>query len=280
MYLINMKQSLPGILGCLNSKTPIDAFILEMFTAVALDIIKSFNVPYYAFFTVNSFAVSYMLASTEYHEFLELNPSKVPLPDVVGAEEARSATKDFSLLYHLNCRFRGSVLHPPPPIPEGTKEFYFENECKTMSRMVASSEKVLINSFPEFDQIANFDFMKDVFKKFTCIGPLGMKKYTRNIENQSEALRFLDSFSPISVLYIAFGTEFKIKNEEVTQMSKALIQIDIPCIWSVHKTQLEYISQDFFNSSKRLALKWAPQIDILHHPSTRCFLTHCGTYVR
>jgi UDP:flavonoid glycosyltransferase YjiC (YdhE family) len=141
---------------------------------------------------------------------------------------------------------------------------------------VTFAEKVLINSFPEFDQLANFDFMKDSVEKFVSIGPLGMKRYSRDNEKKSEALQFLDLFPAKSVLYIAFGSEFRIKNEEVVQIVKALIQMDVPCIWSVRESQIEYIPDDFSNSSKRLILKWAPQIDILNHPSTRCFLSHCG----
>lgn len=279
LYLRNLVNNAPLLLKEINDRTPITAAVFEMFTAVALDSIKPYSFPHYGFFTVNKFAVSYMMASTHFHEHLELDPSKIALPLTIGRNQAREAINDLSMVYHLNCRFRNQMLHPHPPKPDGVEYFYFENECKSMCKLIDSAEAILVNSFDAFDQLPPIDYLDTLLKKFVLIGPLGLKPYQRPIslpDDAALAIKFLDSHPPSSVLYVAFGSEFKPKNEEITELGNALFQTDIPFIWSVHPLQTEFLPKNILSSSKGLILKWAPQMDILNHSACKCFLSHCG----
>ena len=49
----------------------------------------------------------------------------------------------------------------------------------------------------------------------------------------------------------------------------------MPYIWCVPLSQQHLLASSAC-SKNRLILRWSPQVDILHHPSTRGFISHCG----
>ncbi|OWM66199.1 hypothetical protein CDL15_Pgr013416 [Punica granatum] len=96
---------------------------------------------------------------------------------------------------------------------------------------------------------------------------------------------WLDSKERGSVVYIAFGTESKPTQVELTQIALGLEKSRLPFFW-VLKTQLGSSDVDrvelpdgFMERIKGRGLvwtSWAPQLKVLAHDSVGGFLSHCG----
>ncbi|KAI8896734.1 hypothetical protein BC833DRAFT_596308 [Globomyces pollinis-pini] len=265
LFLQNLVKVIPSVLETINNKLKIDYAVFEMYTCVAYEAILPYKIPFYSFFTVNGFAVSYMLATTLHKDLL----TSVTLPVKVEREDAIQSTVDLPLIYGLNSQFRG-----PEPTP-GVNDvyFYFQEECRYMSKFVNAVPKVILNSFPEFEP-KPFDCIDKLAQKFIHVGPLGLSD-PPELKND-ETLEWLDSKPNQSVLYIAFGTEFKIKDEEIKNICEALIETNQYCIWAIREPQDTFVTEQVKRSERIRIVGWAPQVHILNHPSTGAFLSHCG----
>jgi hypothetical protein len=94
----------------------------------------------------------------------------------------------------------------------------------------------------------------------------------RETEDLPEKIQqFLDN-SRQGVVYVAFGSVIdKLPDHVLVKMAEAFKKTEYRIIWK-RKTQPKiHLPEDKF-----LVLPWAPQTDILAHPNTKCFVSHCG----
>ena len=75
------------------------------------------------------------------------------------------------------------------------------------------------------------------------------------------------------VLYISFGTFKQFNQQIVDRVGAAIAALPYKVIW---KSNMKINAN--LDPERVMILEWAPQNDILAHPSTRAFLTHGGTY--
>lgn len=106
----------------------------------------------------------------------------------------------------------------------------------------------------------------------------------------NKILDWLDSKSPNSVVYICFGTQNSIDQEQMMELAIGLQKSRKPFIWVVRppngfdrraEFRSEWLPERFeerISGSKQgiLVRDWAPQLEILSHESTGVFLSHCG----
>nr|AMQ26118.1 UDP-glycosyltransferase 48 [Pueraria montana var. lobata] len=101
-----------------------------------------------------------------------------------------------------------------------------------------------------------------------------------NDGNWDTILNWLDKQEKGSVIYVAFGSEVTLSDEEFTEIAMGLELSDFPFFWVLKKQNTSAVqSQDWVvNESKRGMVwrTWAPQLRILAHKSVGGFLTHCG----
>ncbi|XP_017432234.2 putative UDP-rhamnose:rhamnosyltransferase 1 [Vigna angularis] len=103
-----------------------------------------------------------------------------------------------------------------------------------------------------------------------------------NDHNWHTILNWLDKWEKGSVIYVAFGTEVKLSDEDFTEIAVGLELSGFPFFWAVKNRNISggsVESQDWIeNESKRGMIwrTWAPQSRILAHKSVGAFLTHCG----
>lgn len=150
---------------------------------------------------------------------------------------------------------------------------------------------VVINSFAELDSEYSEYYAKKIGFKAFHVGPsfLIHEKTDDKVERshkcvvtKEQVISWLDSKNPNSVLYISYGSACQLPNEQLMELACALESSECNFIWVVQgKTNDEDDStwqpKEFNKNGKGLIIKgWAPQLLILHHPSTGGFVTHCG----
>lgn len=103
----------------------------------------------------------------------------------------------------------------------------------------------------------------------------------------SECLKWLDTQRVSSVLYIAFGSITYLSAAQIQELAHGLEASQVPFLWILRVKSSNGQSGDvtkllppgFQERTKERGLvhaEFAPQLQILSHPATGGFLTHCG----
>ncbi|GLJ32126.1 hypothetical protein SUGI_0646920 [Cryptomeria japonica] len=111
--------------------------------------------------------------------------------------------------------------------------------------------------------------------------------------DQDECVKWLDNYPPSSVVYVSFGSECFLSKEQVAELAKGLEESHVPFLWVLRSPRYNNDSSSSAEERARALLpegfeertrergvvycKWAPQQQILCHPSTGGFVSHCGS---
>ncbi|XP_009762775.1 zeatin O-glucosyltransferase-like [Nicotiana sylvestris] len=158
-----------------------------------------------------------------------------------------------------------------------------EHEWKLNSGEIMNSCRELEGKY--LDLLAN---AKDN-KPWLAVGPLHMLLESHDSSNRSrhECLEFLDKQDVNSVILVSFGTTTTFSQEQVNELAVGLVQSDHGLIWVLREADKKMENEKFEEKDKKIELpkgfeermmvrNWAPQLEILEHPSTGVFLSHCG----
>ncbi|KAJ6673152.1 GLYCOSYLTRANSFERASE [Salix viminalis] len=119
------------------------------------------------------------------------------------------------------------------------------------------------------------------------VGVLATTEYDTGEENQTwrSMKDWLDKKKKGSIVYIAFGSEAKPSQVELTEIALGLELSGLPFIWVLRKhrgsvdTESIELPEGFEKRTRAQGLvctSWAPQLKILAHDSVGGFLTHSG----
>ncbi|KNA25631.1 hypothetical protein SOVF_004800 [Spinacia oleracea] len=127
--------------------------------------------------------------------------------------------------------------------------------------------------------------------KHFAIGPLNPVEMKRRKEQHRHiCLEWLDKQVTSSVIYICFGSTTSMTDEQIMEMALGLERSGQNFIWvlrradtgdvftvgEVGKPQLPEGYEDRVKNRGMVVRDWAPQLEILAHPSTGGFMSHCG----
>ncbi|KAF3439187.1 hypothetical protein FNV43_RR17462 [Rhamnella rubrinervis] len=153
-----------------------------------------------------------------------------------------------------------------------------------------SSDIVLMRSCSEFEpewlQVLENIHQKPVFP----VGQLPPTPYDTNSEDEDCAWksikRWLDNQGKAGpVVYVAFGSESKPSQDELTELALGLERSELPFFWVLRTrrgsadTEVVDLPEGFEERTRGRGLvykSWAPQLKILSHDSVRAVLTHSG----
>lgn len=129
-------------------------------------------------------------------------------------------------------------------------------------------------------------------KQHWAIGPFHPVTFSENkmSNDRHMCLEWLDKQEPKSVIYVSFGTTITFTDEQVEQLALGLEQSEIKFIWvlreadkgdvfegdQVRQFELPKGYEKRVENMGIVVREWAPQLEILGHPSTGGFLSHCG----
>ncbi|XP_076956272.1 UDP-glycosyltransferase 83A1-like [Bidens hawaiensis] len=126
-----------------------------------------------------------------------------------------------------------------------------------------------------------------IFPKMLPIGPLlATNSSTKQVghfwNEDSTCLTWLDQQPINSVIYVAFGSTTIFNQKQFEELALGLLDTKRPFLWVVrHSTggSMDYVYPDgYMDNIGTLGkiVNWAPQQEVLSHPSVACFMSHCG----
>ncbi|XP_015876877.2 zeatin O-glucosyltransferase [Ziziphus jujuba] len=237
--------------------------------------------------------------------------SSSAVQDVSSIKNAESytfqATTAFSILCFVSLEF-GSKFLPIPkeaeivssdnpieiPSTEGAFSYETANFIANQQQFMRYAVGDLYNGCRLIDGAFLDHFVKNIqnnIKKAWSIGPLHQYAKTENgignsINGRDKCLEWLEKQEPDSVLYISFGTTIYMADHDrqLKELAIALERSETKFIWvfrsdADNKKEEEILPQGFEERVKGVGMvvkDWAPQLEILNHPSTGGFLSHCG----
>ncbi|KAK9225648.1 hypothetical protein WN943_010691 [Citrus x changshan-huyou] len=97
-------------------------------------------------------------------------------------------------------------------------------------------------------------------------------------QNNESCIKWLNDQAKGSVVYVSFGSMATLKIEEMEELAWGLKASDKYFLWVVRESEQSKLPENFSDetSQKGLVVNWCPQLEVLAHEATGCFLTHCG----
>ncbi|KAH0938830.1 hypothetical protein HID58_006291 [Brassica napus] len=230
------------------------ALFVDLFGTDAFDVAAEFNVLPYIFFPTTANVLSFFLHFPKLNETMSCPFSEltelVNLPGCVPV-----SGKD--------------VLDPAQDRNDDAYKWLLHN-----TKRYKEAEGILVNTFLELEPNAIKALQEPGLDKPPVypIGPLvnvGKQESSNGIEEESECLKWLDNQPLGSVLYVSFGSGGALTCEQFDELAHGLADSEQRFLWVIRSPKRTK-GRGFVIPS------WAPQAQILAHPSTGGFLTHCG----
>ncbi|KAJ8634363.1 hypothetical protein MRB53_027699 [Persea americana] len=178
-------------------------------------------------------------------------------------------------------------------LPSDTHPFFltaFKEQFEALDR--EENPRVLVNTFDalESDALSSVDGMNLV-----GVGPMIPSAFFDGddasdttfggdlFENTRDYVEWLDSKPISSVVYISFGSIIAPSKQQMEEISIGLLESGKPFLWVVRLPEDGDDRQFDVELRRRLdgtgqgmAVPWCSQVEVLSHPATGCFVTHCG----
>ncbi|KAI3445935.1 hypothetical protein Pfo_002600 [Paulownia fortunei] len=260
------REKLPQMIRKQEDKgRPVSCLINNPFIPWVSDVAESLGIPS-AMLWIQSCACF----SVYYHYYHNL----VPFP----SEQEQEIDVQLPYMPVLKHDEVPSFLHPRTPYP------FFGRVILGQYKNLSKPFCILMDTFQELEHEI-IEYMSKICRPIKTIGPLFKELKSSNsiTTSNSNAIRvdffaadhcmeWLDSKPPGTVVYISFGSIVHLKQEQVS------------FLWVLRPPPKEsnaephVLPQAFLEEvgDKGKIVQWSPQEDVLAHPSTSCFVTHCG----
>ncbi|KAK7246784.1 hypothetical protein RIF29_41654 [Crotalaria pallida] len=133
------------------------------------------------------------------------------------------------------------------------------------------------------------DYLADRYKvPVVPVGLLPPSMQVRDVEEEEsnpdwiKIKAWLDTQEPSSVVYIGFGSELKLSQQDLTELAHGIELSGLPFFWALKNLKegsLE-LPQGFEDRTKDRGIvwkTWAPQLKILAHEAIGGCMSHCGS---
>ncbi|KAI5313460.1 hypothetical protein L3X38_042636 [Prunus dulcis] len=139
--------------------------------------------------------------------------------------------------------------------------------------------EALSSMFPPIYTIGpNHLLVNKIVPQNTILSSIGSSLW----KEEPECLQWLDSKEPDSVVYVNFGSITVMTPQQLVEFAWGLANSKKPFLWTIRpdlvKDDAAIFPSEFTQETKQrgLLVSWAPQEEVLNHPSIGGFLTHSG----
>ncbi|KAG8378935.1 hypothetical protein BUALT_Bualt07G0036300 [Buddleja alternifolia] len=258
-----MQKSFEQALETLNP--PVSCIISDGFLGWTLKSAQKFNVPRLVFFGMGNFSCT--------------------MYQILGREKPHVNTKSldepFLIPGFSNLKLTRNDFAPPfNDIEPSGEHVEFMNEQIMAMTM---SYGVIVNSFYELESSYVDYWNEKIGPKAFNVGPLSAAAPPPppppEVMEKPSYVKFLDQqlVKREPVLYVAFGTQAEVSEEQVKEICKGLEKSDVSFLWAMKKG-FEFL-KEFEERTKnrgKIVTKWVDQLEILRHGGVKGFLSHCG----
>ncbi|CAN1312745.1 UDP-glycosyltransferase 83A1 [Linum perenne] len=162
--------------------------------------------------------------------------------------------------------------------------FLFKHAYLKPSQYLSLFDCVILNSFHELEPSAF-----QLYPNFLPIGPLLTNSHDSNQlpgsfwSQDRTCLAWLDKHPPKSVIYVAFGSIVFFNQQQFEELATGLEMTGRPFLWVIRTNFVtEESGMKFLDGflkrveNRGKIVEWTNQEEVLSHPSTGCFVSHCG----
>lgn len=216
--------------------------------------------------------------------------SLVGPPSVLDGEDDRSTPEQFTVSPEW-IPFPTSVVFRYFEIARTFDQITIDDSgisaFQRLGKCVKGCDLVAIRGCPEIES-EWLQVMEEIYQKPVIpVGQLPSQAQTHDDDNEvwRSMKEWLDKQHKGSVIYIAFGSETKPNQQEITPLALGLELSGLPFFWVFRTrrgsfdTEVIELPQGFEDRTKGRGLictSWAPQLKILAHDSVGGLLTHSG----
>ncbi|KAM3372541.1 hypothetical protein ACQJBY_019435 [Aegilops geniculata] len=188
---------------------------------------------------------------------------------------------------------RLSVELGPDDVPPfvAAPEWYpaFTDSALSQFDGLEKADHVLVNSFRALEPL-EADYMESKWGAKT-VGPTlpsfyladdrlsSNKTYGFNlVSSTAPCMAWLDKQAPCSVLLASYGTVANLDTTQLEELGYGLCYSGQPFLWVLRSSEADKLPQELHDKCnlKGLIVPFCPQLEVLAHTATGCFLTHCG----
>ncbi|XP_058743041.1 anthocyanidin 3-O-glucosyltransferase 6-like [Vicia villosa] len=276
----NIKQAVSDLVAGEGKHGHLTAFVVDMFCTNMIDIAKEFSIPTLVFFTSGVASLG-----------LNLHLHTLRERDNVGVPQLQELTElDIP-------SFANSV--PLYSFPNSVVSKEWESMFMNYVRGLKNVDGIIVNSFEELESYAVHSFFSHpdlaALPTIYPVGPiLNPEPKSKGTVDSDDIIKWLDDQPPSSVVFICFGTRGSFDEDQANEIAHAIENSGARFVWSLRKPQpkgvmkmpLDYSNSDlvkflpegFLDRTKETGriIGWAPQTQILAHPATGGFVSHCG----
>nr|CAB3453034.1 unnamed protein product [Digitaria exilis] len=274
-------DALESFLRSILSRRRIHCLVTSLFTAHAAGVAARLRVPAYTFFAPSATTLAVV---TQIPAMLAGRTT--------GLKEETTTT--------TTLEFHGVPPLPASHLMKAALEHPGEEECRAMVsawKGVTETHGVLVNTFRSLEDRAVLALGDPrcvpgrTLPPVYCVGPLvgGGGEATAAAERH-ECLAWLDAQPERSVVLLCFGSRGSLSAEQIREIAIGLERSGQRFLWKVRtpaggdddddlKSLDALLPEGFLERTKDRGLvvkSWVPQVDVLRHPATGVFVTHCG----
>ncbi|KAL5702762.1 hypothetical protein ACHQM5_027935 [Ranunculus cassubicifolius] len=186
-----------------------------------------------------------------------------------------------------------SFFIPSSPFSPAIK--LFQEQFEVLAE-VPKSFRVLVNTFDDLESealnaVENFNLIG--------IGPLipstfletkgpSDKSFVRDLDGPKNYTDWLEAKENSSVVYVSFGSIAVLSNKQMEELARGLVDSRRPFLWVIRSSEYgskpqaedtdekEIYSEILREEHTGMIVPWCSQVEVLNHPATGCFVTHCG----
>ncbi|GLT47427.1 hypothetical protein SLA2020_211260 [Shorea laevis] len=166
---------------------------------------------------------------------------------------------------------------------DSSKESLLSWTLSKTRNIMPKAAAIVINFCQELYPVPLQNDLYSLFPNLLNVGFLTLElpppRLPPSSSDETGCLSWLDTRNPKSVVYIAFGTVSKLPPAEIMELAAAVEESQIPFLWVLDENSRQFLPTGFLEnvSSFGKFVSWAPQTQVLGHPSTGVFITHSGS---